>query len=82
MQPLLTPLEVDELLRYPRGRSVRLAKEGKIPFVMLPDGELRFDREYIEALLKRAYTGSEPKPKANAPGPNVAAPSTATKGFC
>lgn len=45
------PREVDRLLRYPRGRSLRLAKAGKLPFISLPDGEVRFDEAELEKLL-------------------------------
>ena len=49
---LLKPREVDLLLRYPAGRSLRLAKAGRIPCIHLPDGEIRFDEAEIEQLLK------------------------------
>jgi predicted site-specific integrase-resolvase len=48
---ILLPREVDELLRYPRGRSLKLAKAGKIPFITLPDGEIRFDESEVARLL-------------------------------
>jgi len=47
------------MLRYPSGRTLRLAKAGRIPFIRLPDGEIRFDERAIEALLK---SGKEGKP--------------------
>ena len=47
----LKPREVDVLLRYPSGRTLRLAKGGQIPFICLPDGEIRFDAEEIAKLL-------------------------------
>jgi hypothetical protein len=49
---LLKPAEVDLLFRYPTGRSIKLAKAGKIPHIVLPDGEIRFDQAEIERLLK------------------------------
>ena len=49
--PLLMPREVDRLLRYPRGRSLRLAKAGKLPYVELPDGEVRFAVADIARLM-------------------------------
>jgi predicted site-specific integrase-resolvase len=49
---LLKPAEVDLLFRYPTGRASRLAKAGKLPYVLLPDGEIRFIESEIEALLK------------------------------
>ena len=56
MSTLLMPREVDRLLRYPRGRSARLAKAGKLPCITLPDGELRFDQAEIERFLSSART--------------------------
>lgn len=49
---LLKPREVDLLFRYPAGRSLRLAKAGRIPCVQLPDGEVRFDERDISRILK------------------------------
>ena len=51
MKHLLTPREVEQSLRYPRGRSIRLAKAGLLPAIFLPDGEIRFDMEAIEKVL-------------------------------
>ena len=51
---ILTPGEVDRTLRYPSGRAARLARQGKLDFVRLPDGEIRFRREDIERILKGA----------------------------
>ena len=48
---LLMPREVDRLFRYPRGRSLRLAKAAQLPFIRLPDGEIRFDQEQINRVL-------------------------------
>ena len=50
---LLTPREVDQLLRYPRGRSAKLARTGKLPAVLLPDNEIRFHPRTIEDLVSR-----------------------------
>jgi hypothetical protein len=50
---LLTPLEVDALFRYPRGRSANLARAGMLPVIMLPDGELRFNRRDIFDMIDR-----------------------------
>ncbi len=51
MQRLLTPRETDQLLRYPHGRSIRLAKQGKLSAIILPDGEYRFAEKDIELIL-------------------------------
>ncbi len=44
---------MDARLRYPRGRSARLARKGLIPHVKLPDGEIRFDPEVIDEWLRQ-----------------------------
>jgi hypothetical protein len=54
MTILLTPHDVDRLFRYPSGRAARLAKAGRIPFIRLPDGEIRFDQIEIDKLLASA----------------------------
>jgi len=61
---LLHPAELDQMLGYPQGRSARLARRRLIPFVELPDGEIRFDRPVIQEWLKgRATTTPEvPQP--------------------
>jgi hypothetical protein len=51
---LLTPRDIDRLFRYPAGRAARLAKAGRIPFIRLPGGEIRFDQTEIEKLLTAA----------------------------
>jgi hypothetical protein len=48
---LLKPSEVDLLFRYPAGRALKLAKVGRIPHIVLPDGEIRFDEAEIRRLL-------------------------------
>jgi len=48
---ILMPREVDELFRYPRGRSKRLALAGAIPCIMLPDGDVRFREDVIARIL-------------------------------
>ena len=49
---LLTSRDLDRHLRYPRGRSVRLARRGLIPYIELPDGEIRFDATVIRQWLQ------------------------------
>jgi hypothetical protein len=48
---LLTPLEVDGILRYPKGKSQRLARRGRLPHVTLPDGSIRFRDSDISKLI-------------------------------
>ena len=50
-ESLLTDAQVDFLFRYPRGRSKRLAGEGRIPSIRLPDGAVRFRRADIDRIL-------------------------------
>lgn len=60
MVTLLTPREVDQLLRYPRGRSVKLAKAGNLPAVFLPNDEIRFQSGVIdEWISERSRPGEE-----------------------
>ena len=54
---LMTTYDLDELLRYPNGRSARLARKGQIPHVILPDGEIRFRPEAIRNWLNERETG-------------------------
>jgi len=55
-QRLLTGIEIDELFRYPQGRAARLAKQGKLPSIVLPDGSIRFSRNDIEAVINSRRT--------------------------
>lgn len=49
---LLKPTEVDLLFRYPTGRALKLAKAGRIPHIVLPDGEIRFHEAEIRAVVR------------------------------
>ena len=48
---LLKPDELDLILRYPLGRCVKLAKAGRIPHIVLPDGSIRFRERDVQNLL-------------------------------
>ena len=48
---LLYPEEVDQRLKWPLGRSERLAKQRRLPYVLLPDGSIRFDWEAVGRLI-------------------------------
>ena len=54
MTTLLTPTDVDRLLALRPGESARLAKRGKLPALVLPNGEYRFRPQDIEAILDGA----------------------------
>ncbi len=53
---VMTPREVDRLLGFPRGRTLKLAKRGLIPHVVLPTvgkepRQFRFVRSQIDAWI-------------------------------
>jgi len=48
---LLCGEEVDRRVNWPTGRAQKLARRGKLPHVVLPDGDIRFIWEQVERLL-------------------------------
>lgn len=48
---LLRTSEVDRLLSWPFGKTSRLARDGKIPCVQLPDGQIRIAKTDLQELL-------------------------------
>lgn len=52
MTELLTPFDVDCLLRLPRGRAERFARSGKLPCIVLPGGDVRFDADAVARWLQ------------------------------
>jgi len=57
MDELLKDKQIDRLLQLPFGKTLRLAREGKIPHIVLPNGEIRFDAKDIERLIKKCHKG-------------------------
>jgi hypothetical protein len=53
MPNLLYPEEIDERLSWPLGKAEKLARQRRLPYILLPDGSLRFDWEEIEPLIVR-----------------------------
>jgi hypothetical protein len=55
---LLTDTDAADILQMPAARLARFAKANKVPYVRLPDGEIRFDpddlREWVETLKQPA----------------------------
>jgi hypothetical protein len=45
--------DIDRRLNWPLGTARRLARRGKLPHVVLPDGSIRFEWPAIEGLLRR-----------------------------
>ncbi len=48
---LLYPEDIDQRLNWPLGRAERLARQRRLPYVLLPDGSIRFRWEEIERLV-------------------------------
>ncbi len=53
MRTLETTSEIDQRLGWPPGKAERLAKRGKLPHLILPDGSIRFQWQEIRRLVKR-----------------------------
>ena len=48
---LLYPEDIDQRLNWSLGKAERLARQRRLPYVLLPDGSIRFQWEDIERLL-------------------------------
>jgi len=53
MAELVYGTDVDQRLGWPLGRAERLARRRLLPYVLLPDGSVRFDWAQIESLVVR-----------------------------
>ena len=51
MRNLLSSIDVSRLLRLPEKKVRKLAKQGKLPCIMLPDDTIRFDEQAIERMI-------------------------------
>jgi hypothetical protein len=49
----LSPEELDSRMGWKPGRAERLARQRRLPYVLLPDGSIRFDWNEIELLIVR-----------------------------
>jgi len=54
---LLKPKQVDRILQWPFGKTARLARQSKIPHILLPDGQIRFASKDIDYLLEKWRKG-------------------------
>jgi predicted site-specific integrase-resolvase len=54
---LLKPDEVSLLLNWQERRLLRLAKTGRIPHIVLPDGQIRFEQVEIDRLIEQGRRG-------------------------
>jgi hypothetical protein len=62
----LSPEELDKRMGWRPGRAEQLARQRRLPYVLLPDGSVRFDWAEIEPLIVRvpatiAVEGSAPE---------------------
>jgi hypothetical protein len=57
---LLYGEDIDQRLAWPLGRAKKLALRGTLPHVVLPDGEIRFEWETIEPLVRRVPVELKP----------------------
>jgi hypothetical protein len=53
MTKLIYSEDVDKRLSWPLGRAERLARRGKLPHVVLPDGAIRFSWSEVRQLIHR-----------------------------
>jgi hypothetical protein len=61
---LVEPEEIDRRLSWPPGRAARLAKQRRLPHILLPDGAVRFEWPVIERLLVKVPAPVEEVPNA------------------
>ena len=57
---LLYGEEIDQRLNWPLGRAERLARQRRLPYVILPDGSIRFKWEEIAVLIQAVQSSSGP----------------------
>ena len=57
----LDPQELDQRLGWKPGRAERLARQRRLPHVLLPDGSIRFEWDKIEPLIVRVPLVAEPE---------------------
>jgi hypothetical protein len=49
----VSPEEVDRRLNWRPGKAERLARQRRLPFVLMPDGSIRFVWHELESLIVR-----------------------------
>lgn len=64
---LLYSDDIDSRLNWPPGRTSRLARKGKLPHYVLPDGSIRLRWEEIEPLVQHVQTTPAPPQAKGAP---------------
>jgi len=51
--PLSFGEDIDRRVGWPLGKAERLARQGKLPHLILPDGSVRFEWSEIDPLILR-----------------------------
>jgi hypothetical protein len=54
----LYPEDVDKRFGWKLGRAERLARQRRLPFLLLPDGSIRFEWNEIEPLIVRVQAAT------------------------
>lgn len=62
MEFLLYPDDIDARLNWAAGTAQRLAKRGRLPHVLLPNGEVRFIWTEIVSLIRHVPMREEWRP--------------------
>lgn len=58
---LIKPKDVDLIMQWPFGKSSRLARQGRMPHIVLPDGQIRFDPAEVENILANGREPGTPR---------------------
>ncbi len=56
---LLKPSEVGLILRYSERQVAKLARAGAIPHIVLPDGQMRFEKSEMDRLIEQGRRRTE-----------------------
>jgi hypothetical protein len=58
---LIYPEDLDRRLGWKPGRAERLARQRRLPYVLLPDGSIRFDWDEIAQLIVHIQAVTQPQ---------------------
>ena len=61
---LLYPDDIDSRLNWPPGRTSRLARSGKLPHYVLPDGSIRLRWDEVTPLVQHVPIEGKAVPNA------------------
>jgi hypothetical protein len=49
----ISPEDVDRRMNWRPGKAERLARQRRLPYILMPDGSIRFDWAELERLIVR-----------------------------